>query len=289
MSDRPPHSLCVLAEPYLRDYQVRSIERAIETAGVDVPLVVVNDQEDREYDPETEAKAVNGRLGRAAVRLFRSALANERAWALAIAEKKLAEEVGAREPAPTRRHIDDIPCFDGAEVRRVRPLRDGSWYELPAGTVEQIRESCDVAVRYGFGLIRGDILTTPEYGLLSFHPADIRRYRGLGPPQAFLDGRDVMGVTLQRLSSEIDAGEIVAYEETDVSDCATLWEIYDRLHDIQAGLLATGIRNLRAPSTDVTVPDSLGSYRSITERRHPSFAGRVVAKNMRGRIDELLS
>lgn len=284
MSEAPPNNLCVLADPYLKGYQVRSLEIAAERAGVEIPLVLVNDDEDPDYDREAEAKTVNEGLGLDAVRLFFDVLERERAWTFVIAEKKLAEEFGTRVEPSRRIHVDDIALFDDADVRRVSPVKDGNWNELPPDAVEAVGESCDVVMRYGFGLLKGDVLHTPEYGVLSFHPADIRQYRGMGPPQAYLDGRDRMGVTLQRLTEDIDAGEIIAYAETDVDDRATLWEIYDELHNLQANTLAKGIENLRDPSVEATIPDSLGPYYSTTLRRKPSFAGRVLLKNLRGHV-----
>lgn len=121
---------------------------------------------------------------------------------------------------------------------------------------------------------------------MSFHPADIRRYRGLGPPQAYLDGRDAVGVTLQRLTEDVDGGRIVAYDEVDVRDCSTLWDVYDEVHAVQTTLLAEGIRNPRAPHFEVVEPDSLGPYNSIAKRRDPGFAGRVLAKNLYGHVRE---
>lgn len=285
----PPTRMCVLAEPYLRETEVRSLEYVVEHAGVEIPHVVVNEPEDPEYDPEAEAEAINEGFGLNIVRLFFDVLQRERAWTFVIAEKKLAELLGSEAAVDRRIPVEDVPCLSDSEFHHVTPRMDGNWAELPPAVVDLVDDSCDVIIRYGFGLIRGDILHATEYGVLSFHPADIRQYRGLGPPVAFLDGRDTMGVTLQRLSEEIDGGEIVAYDEIDVSHCATLWEVYDELEDLQVELLAAGIETLRKTPEDVFVPDSLGPYYSTTSRRSISFAGRTLAKNTAGRLRRLLS
>ena len=281
---RPPTDMCVLADPYLDSHQVEALETAVEETGIDVPLVIVNDESDPDYNPDAEADAVNEGLGLEAFQLFGQVLARERAWALLIAEKKLAEELGLRPDLPRQVPVDEVDCLSEAEFRYVDPLQDGDWYELPGGAVDAVADNADLAIRYGFGLLRGDVLTASEYGVLSFHPADICRYRGLGPPKAFLDGRDEMGVTLQRLTDDIDGGEIVACAHEDVSDCQTLWECYDRLHERQTELLATGIRNLRDPDVEPTTPDELGPYNSITTRRDPAFAGRLLLKHVVGRV-----
>lgn len=284
MSETRPDTLCVLADTYLTGYQVRSLETAVERAGVEIPLVIVNDAEDPEYDPEAEANSVNEGLGIDAVRLFFDVLWRERAWTFVIAEKKLAEELGSRVEPSSRVHVDDVSAFDDADVRRVDPVSDGNWNELPPAVAADVGAAADVVVRYGFGLLKGEVLHAPEYGVLSFHPADIRRYRGLGPPKAYLDGRERMGVTLQRLNEDIDGGEVIAYDEIDVGEGATLWEIYDELHDLQTELLARGIENLRDPSVEPTIPESLGEYNSTNLRREPSFAGRILLRNVRGHL-----
>lgn len=279
-----PTTMGVLAEPYLSDTQVRSLRHAVAEAGVEIPLVVVNAAEDRAYDPELEADAVNGGLGLGAVRLFLEVLRRERAWGLVIAEKKLEEISGAKTATDARVPVEDVECLAEATFRYVDPISDGAWSELPPETVAEVGDRCDVVVRYGFGLLRGDVLGAPELGVLSFHPADIREYRGLGPPRAYLDGRDRMGVTLQRITEDIDGGDLVAYAETDVSECATLWEIYDRLDELQVELLADGIQTLRDPDSDVSTPETLGEYYSTTTRRSPAFAGRVLLRNLTGRL-----
>jgi folate-dependent phosphoribosylglycinamide formyltransferase PurN len=266
------------------EYQVRALETVVDESGIDIPLVIVNEPNDPDIGPEAKAKAVNDRFGIDTVRAFFDVFNHERAWTFVLAEKKLAEQVGFATASSRRVHVDEVSCLSDAETHHVTPIGDGSWSKLPPDTVDLVQENCDVAIRFGFGLLGSDILHTPEFGVLSFHPADVRRYRGLGTPQAWLDGCDTMGVTLQRLNDTIDGGEIVAYEEIDVSECATLWDAYEKLYELHATLLADGIRNLRNPLFEATVPESLGPYYSIQSRRELSFAGRTLFKNITGRI-----
>jgi folate-dependent phosphoribosylglycinamide formyltransferase PurN len=280
----PMTRICVLSDEYLRDWQVDALERAVNVTNAELSLVVVNEPPTSEIDPDTAAEAVNDRVSLSTIRLFLQVLSRERAWALVIAERKLAEELGLADPPSKRVMVDDVDVFDGVDVKRVPPLEDDHWTELQYGVVERIRDESDVAIRFGFGLIRGDVLTAPTHGVLSFHPADIRRYRGLGPPKAFLDDRRKVGVTLQRLSEDIDAGTIVAFDEVDVSDCGTLWSIYERVNEVQSDLLAEGVANLSNPAFTPTEVGALGPYYSTKNRRRPGFALRVLSKNIYGRI-----
>lgn len=264
--------------------EVQALERAVERTGIDVPLVLVNDQAHDEIDPELKAAAVNDPIGLDTIRLLFRVLETHGAWTLVLAERKIFEGIGPEISSMDRVNIEDVPCLSEADVRYVTPIVDGDWSELPPDAVALARERCDLAVRFGFGLLKGDILQAPSFGVLSFHSADIRTYRGLGVPQAWADCRDTMGVTLQRLNEEIDGGEIISYGETDVTGCATLWEAFEEVNEVKRELLAEGIERLREPSWEPTVAESLGPYYSLEKLRTPTFAGRVLLKNLSGRL-----
>jgi len=70
--------------------------------------------------------------------------------------------------------------------------------------------SPDVLLRFGFNIIKGDLLQLPKYGVWSFHHGDEMRYRG-GPPGFWeiMDGEPVTGSVLQRLTEKLDGGHIL--------------------------------------------------------------------------------
>lgn len=77
--------------------------------------------------------------------------------------------------------------------------------------VEKIRSyGLDFILRFGFNIIRGEILTSAKYGIWSFHHDDERKYRG-GPPCFweiyFKDA--ITGAILQRLTEKLDSGIIL--------------------------------------------------------------------------------
>ena len=69
----------------------------------------------------------------------------------------------------------------------------------------------DVLIRAGFRILKGDVLDAARLGVWSFHHGDNRTNRG-GPPGVWevLEDRDVTGVTLQRITAELDGGEVLA-------------------------------------------------------------------------------
>ena len=283
MASTTPVTVGILAEPQLLGWHVRAIERLQRETGVEVPLVVCN-----AGNANTGSKAEDSSARRAleGVTGFVDDLRLEKAWMLVLAERTAARALGDDQSLWHRHPVGEIDCLASADVLECEPHTDGVWNELPERAVTELADRCDVVVRFGFGLVRGDVLTAPEYGVLSFHPADIRRYRGMGPPAIFHDGRDRAGTTLQRLDESIDGGEVVAYEEVSLHDCYTVWDVFDRLATVQIELLTEGVLSFRDPTFEPqTIPDEqLGDFYYRKLRRTPSFAGRVLAKNVSGRV-----
>lgn len=287
-------SVCVLANRRLLDWQVTALERMAEETGIEIPLVVVNEVTDVDHPGFSEGASPLGEqatnnatgIGVDDVRLFYHVLKREGLWAVVLSERKLAWMLGFADPGQSqRRPLDDVTVLDDAARVHCEPVPvEGSWCDLPAAVVERIADETDVAVRFGFSLLTGRILSEPAHGVLSFHPADIRRYRGLGPPQPFASGDQTAGATLQQLTEELDGGNVVAIESIDVGDAHTLDEIYERVHDRQSRMLARGIERLRDPEFEPKPPSSLGPYTPVSKRQDPRFAGKILGKNLVGRV-----
>ncbi len=77
--------------------------------------------------------------------------------------------------------------------------------------LQTIRETgLDFILRFGFGIIGGEILTITRFGIWSFHHGDEQKYRG-GPPGFWeiVYGDPVTGVMLQQLNERLDNGVIL--------------------------------------------------------------------------------
>ncbi len=68
----------------------------------------------------------------------------------------------------------------------------------------------DIIIRFGFGIIRGDILRSSRFGVWSFHHGDESRYRGVMPCFWELYHREeFIGAILQRLTDKLDGGVVL--------------------------------------------------------------------------------
>ncbi len=98
-----------------------------------------------------------------------------------------------------------------AAVVEVMPEKKKFTDRFTAADVEAIRShDLDVVFRFGFRIIRGDILSVARYGVWSYHHGDNLVYRGT--PALFWEMYEqnaVSGVVLQILSETLDGGKVI--------------------------------------------------------------------------------
>lgn len=71
-------------------------------------------------------------------------------------------------------------------------------------------KNLDIIIRFGFRIIKGDILNIPKYGIWSFHHDDNNEYRG-GPPLFWeiYENNPRSGTILQILTPNLDGGMVI--------------------------------------------------------------------------------
>lgn len=146
---------------------------------------------------------------------------------------------------------------------RVEPeIVEGWKQEIPAGTVDEISENADLAIRFGFGFLVGPILSELRYGVLSYHHGDIRKYRG--QPMGFWEfvhGEDTAGITVQQLTEDLDAGKIAAIKTVAIADLSTWESIKYRLFKESEDMLATAVHSVQ--NDELVEPCELGPLYSF--------------------------
>lgn len=104
----------------------------------------------------------------------------------------------------------------------------------------------DIAVVVAYGRILPDeFLETPELGCINVHGSLLPAYRGAAPIQhAVLDGIPVTGVTTMYLASEMDSGDVIYTDSTEIGDYETSGGLFERLADMGAQLLVRTLRDI---------------------------------------------
>lgn len=100
------------------------------------------------------------------------------------------------------KNITEIKCVTS---------RKGFSEFFESADIEKIKSyNLDFILRFGFGIIKGEILDAAKYGVWSYHHDDDRKYRGV--PTGFWEimfNDPVNAAILQRLTSKIDSGIIL--------------------------------------------------------------------------------
>jgi hypothetical protein len=110
----------------------------------------------------------------------------------------------------------DLPV---AAMREFDAIEEGAWQRLPAEMIGQLQaDRIDVLVKFGMGLLRVPDPMHFSIPILSYHHGDPAEFRGR--PAGFYEtlvGKPAMGQVIQRISNDLDAGDIVASAETKVA------------------------------------------------------------------------
>lgn len=139
-------------------------------------------------------------------------------------------------PAPVHRFAE----ARGLAVRAPTTLKD------PKVQRDFAALGLDAAVVAAYGLLLpAEILSAPRLGCLNVHASLLPRWRGAAPiARAILAGDAESGVTIMRMSEDLDSGAIVLQERMPVPSAATAASLEDALAGLGARLIVQALDGL---------------------------------------------
>ena len=138
--------------------------------------------------------------------------------------------------------VKELAVKCGIPVYQPAKLRDGTATEL----IRSLEPDILVVVAYG-RILPDDMLSVAKYGAINVHGSLLPQYRGAAPIQwSVLNGDKVTGVTTMYLASEMDTGDMIYAEETEIGEFETSGELFDRLKVMGAELLDKTLRDIEA-------------------------------------------
>ena len=147
--------------------------------------------------------------------------------------------------------VKELALRAGLPVYQPEKMRDGTALAI----LRELRPDILVVVAYG-RILPDDMLALPRCGAVNVHGSLLPKYRGAAPIQwAVLNGDRVTGVSTMFLSSEMDAGDIIYTDETEIGEFETAGELFDRLMDMGAKLLVKTLRAIEDGSAPRTPQD----------------------------------
>jgi methionyl-tRNA formyltransferase len=130
-------------------------------------------------------------------------------------------------------------------LQELENLRDASTQAL----LEQHKNALFVVVSYG-KILPENLLSLSCYPVINLHPSLLPRWRGPSPMQTTLLMGDTMtGVSIIKVTPEVDAGAILAQKEYAVNDQINALELKELLADEGGMLLADTITQLGTGKT----------------------------------------
>ncbi|MBA4301931.1 MAG: hypothetical protein C0433_17785 [Cyclobacterium sp.] len=117
---------------------------------------------------------------------------------------------------------------------------------IQAEDIAQIKsQNLDVLLRFGFRILKGEILKAAKYGVWSFHHGDPEYYRG-GPPAFWevMNAQNLTGSVLMQLSESLDQGKIL-YQTRTQTDPLSVQRNANRIFWNSAFFVARVLNNIR--------------------------------------------
>lgn len=95
-------------------------------------------------------------------------------------------------------------------------------------------------------LLKSDFLNSFKYGILNAHPGDLPKYKGNACPNwALLNFEDRIGVTIHRMTEELDSGPYLLKDYFSVNEKTYIGEVYDWLEKAIPQLFVQSIAALK--------------------------------------------
>lgn len=153
--------------------------------------------------------------------------------------------------------VKELALKHNLPVYQPLKMRDGEAFEQ----IKSLEPDILVVVAYG-KILPDDILALPKYGAVNVHGSLLPKYRGAAPIQwSVLNGDKVTGVSTMYLASEMDTGDVIYTDSTEIGEYETSGELFDRLMHMGAELLVKTLRDIDAGIAPRTPQDhSKASY-----------------------------
>jgi methionyl-tRNA formyltransferase len=127
----------------------------------------------------------------------------------------------------------------------------------------------DFLVVEDYGLILPErLLEIPKYASLNIHHSLLPKYRGPAPaPAAILAGDKISGVSIIKMSSKVDAGDIFAQKEYVLRENETTDSLLNELNLLGGELAVSVIRDiLKGKATEIVQDESQATFTKYMQR-----------------------
>ncbi|MBX6316091.1 MAG: methionyl-tRNA formyltransferase [Isosphaeraceae bacterium] len=159
---------------------------------------------------------------------------------------------------PQGRKQEVIPSrIKQAALERGIPVEQPEDVNAPAA-VERLRALApDLLVTAAYGqILSAEVLSIPRFGGINLHGSVLPAYRGAAPvARAIQNGETETGVTVIRMTPQIDAGGMIAVARTPIDPDETAGELEARLAELGAPLVIEAIEKVLSGTAQIIPQD----------------------------------
>lgn len=151
--------------------------------------------------------------------------------------------------------------------------------------LQELNPELIVVVAYG-KILSKYLLDFPKLGCVNVHASLLPKYRGAGPIQwSIINGDAVTGVTTMYMAEELDAGDMIMKTETAIHPEETAGELFERLSDMGAELLAETLTAMEQGTVSRTAQDAAyATYAPMIQKETGHIDWNCTAEEIRNLI-----
>ena len=159
--------------------------------------------------------------------------------------------------------VKELASRAGLAVAQPEKVRDPAFLER----VKQLAPDAIAVAAYGKILPKA-LLEVPRFGAINVHGSLLPKYRGAAPIQrAILAGESTTGITIMQMNERMDAGDILAKRETEISPSDTAESLGKRLADLGAVALVSTLEDVeRGAVTPIPQRDDEATFAPIVKK-----------------------
>ena len=153
----------------------------------------------------------------------------------------------------------DLPCAQPAD-----PRGDEFLEQLRA-----LKPDVGVVISYGV-ILTSEMLAAPKHGMINAHASLLPLYRGAAPIQRCIrDGHKETGITVMKITEELDAGDVMLVERTEIGSAENAGQLRVRLAELSGKALVSAVRQLDQGEASFTPQDhSRATFAPKVEKEH---------------------
>jgi methionyl-tRNA formyltransferase len=276
-TSRPPLRIGLLIDSFVQRQWIYRIIEEINASGIAQIVAVIKNE--AQTPPQSRLKSYWRNRKYLLYTLYEK-----------IDARRVRNNPDAFAPSDIRPLLSDTPVIE--VVPEMKAYSD--WF--PAEKIDEIREfDLDVALSFGFRILKGDVLKIARHGIWSYHHGDNLVNRG-GPAGFWevMDGIPVTGSVLQVLSEDLDNGPVIYRSWSPTSDRFSVKANRNNLYWKSSAFVLRKLKDLAAGAPFNTSENEL--YRPYSHRlfRMPTNSemlprlGRLTRKYAASKLDSVL-